>query len=216
LLADSYLEKGLRDLDKTSWSYGCMKIATLLFLSIYSLCLCCMLCWNFVCWLTFLIFIFLISASTKREHSLEIKVNEKIHNAPTSHDSAGSELGWPSLGDLAALEWQHIKYLGVTAYHGGLHAHNRHIGKLSTCMEANGLLIALTEYIMLCMDLLGGRPPQNKSLKNQLSIEFDTISSVKLKLLTALLEHINLKSMGSLARWDSASNCTPPPCWHPY
>jgi len=33
--------------------------------------LCCMLRWNFLCQLTFLIFMILISVSTKREHSLE-------------------------------------------------------------------------------------------------------------------------------------------------
>ena len=62
-------------------------------------------------------------------------------------------------------------------------------------MEASRLLITLTEYIMLCMGLLGGTPPQNKIFKKStICIEFGTISSVKLKLLTALLEYLTAHS----------------------
>ena len=58
-------------------------------------------------------------------------------------------------------------------------------------MEASRLIVPLTEYIMLCMGLLGMQTPQNKSFKKStICIEFGTISSVKLKLLTALLQYL--------------------------
>ena len=63
---------------------------------------------------------------------------------------------------------------------------------LSICMEASRLLIALTEYIMFCMGLLVGEPPQNIFFFK--STIFITISSVKLKLLTALLEYLTAHS----------------------
>jgi len=69
------------------------------------------------------------------------------------------------------------------------------IQAISICTEVSHLLIALTEYNILCMGLLGGRPTQNKIFKKStINIEFGTISSVKLKLLTALLEYLTAHS----------------------
>ena len=90
-----------------------------------------------------------------------IKLIESIPSAPTIAmvclHSTGSELGGPSSGDLAALEWQHIKYHGVTAYHEGSQAHNIHrhakhmhaaIGKLAVSVL---LLQSILCFVWVCL-----------------------------------------------------------------
>ena len=153
---------------------------------------------------------------TKLVHAV-IKVIEKYIVHPLAITAlAQSWVGhlqviWQPWNDsiLNTLEWQQV-YM--------------HIIGVSICMEASRLLIALTEYIMLCMGLLGGRPPQNNFFKSTICIEFGTISSVKLKLLTALLqyltahleymvallEHIDLKSK-EWQSWIGRGLFCPPP-----
>ena len=78
-----------------------------------------------------------------------IKVNENHSLAMVCLHSAGSELGEPSSGDLAALEWQHIKHHGVTAYQG-LQAHyiHRHAKHMHAAIGKLAVIVLLLQSIL--------------------------------------------------------------------